>query len=159
MTPAERPAPAVADLAGLVAGAGTDAGRAWSVEGRDLRASLVVIEPGGKLAGHINQEADVLLVGVSGRGSVEVDGVSHPLEPHRLVHVPKSLQRQVSAAPGESLAVLVVHRRTRVSSAWRWRPRRRKPWEDPWEEIEAAAGGAAGPGSDSARSRRTDQEG
>ncbi|MHB1855619.1 MAG: cupin domain-containing protein [Acidimicrobiales bacterium] len=108
----------------------------WSVEGADLRASLVVLEPGQELAAHVNREADVLLAGVAGRGEVEVDGRAHALGPLVLVHIPKGTSRRLRAAVDEELKLLVVHRRTARSGSWRWRPRRRKPWEDPWEEIE-----------------------
>jgi len=126
--------PSPAELA-LRADLTTEAG-GWSVEGGEMRASLVVLEPGGGLAGHVNREADVLLVGVDGRGQVDVDGRSHPLGPSVLVHIPKGSSRTLRAADDEGLRLLVVHRRTARSSSWRWRPRRRKPWEDPWEEIE-----------------------
>lgn len=109
----------------------------------DLRARLVVLEAGGELPEHANREADLVLVGVAGAGTVEIDGGSHSLGPGQVVTVPKGCRRRVGA--GEAgLAFLAVHRLTAVTPAWRWRPRRRRPWEDPWEELEAAGDGEPG---------------
>lgn len=119
------------DLPALAAGA--PPGSAWEATLPDLRARLVVVAPGESLPGHVNREADVVLVGVSGQGTVSVDDLPHPLAPGHLVILPRGAHRVVSAG-GPGLAFLAVHRRTAVSPGWRWRPRRRRPWEDPWDE-------------------------
>lgn len=107
----------------------------WSSETGDFRARVVVLAPGQSLAGHVNRETDVLLVGVSGRGSVLVDGAARDLVPSTLLIVPQGAHRELKAGSDEGLRVLVVHRRTAVSGPWRWRARRRRPWEDdPWED-------------------------
>ena len=107
----------------------------WSAEAGDLRARVVALAPGRALAGHVNQDADVAIVGVSGRGTVTVDGTARPVGPSTLVLVPKGAHRELAAGPGEEFRVLVVHRRTAVTGPFRWRPRRRRPWEDdPWED-------------------------
>ena len=121
----------------------------WSTQTEDLRTSLIVLAPGQSLAGHVNEEADLVLVALAGRGQVVVDGTSCPLKAGYLVHLPKGTRRELAAEAAddgegadhrpEALRVLVVHRRTAVSGSWRWRPRRRRPWEDPWEEIEASS--------------------
>lgn len=133
----------------------------WSAQSEDLRTSLIVLAAGQSLAEHVNEEADLVLVGLSGRGRVTVDDISHALTPWSLVHIPKGARRRLTAGDGgdhegaadvgEPLRVLVVHRRTAVSGAWRWRPRRRRPWEDPWEEIEAAAVEPGDPGRPASR--------
>ena len=53
---------------------------------------------------------DVLVVVVSGRGELTLDGQVHPLAPMALVHVPKGTVRAVVAVDGP-LAYLSVHRR------------------------------------------------
>ena len=107
----------------------------WSAETGQLRARVVALTAGQALAAHVNQEADVVLVGVAGRGSVLVDGEAHPLGPSSLLIIPKGAHRELRASAEEDLRVLVVHRRTAVSGPWRWRARRRRPWEDdPWED-------------------------
>ena len=121
-----------ADLAALAAGAAP--GSAWQAEIGDLRARLVVVAPDGELSGHVNREADLVLVGVSGAGVVTVEGEDLRLGPGVAVLVAMGAHRQVAAGP-DGLAFLAVHRRTAVSPPWRWRPRRRRPWEDdPWED-------------------------
>lgn len=120
-----------ADLPALAAGAGP--GSAWQAEVGDLRARLVVVAPGDELRGHVNREADLVLVGVSGRGTVSLDGDDVAFGPGVAVTVPRGAHRRIGAG-AEALAFLAVHRRTPVSPAWRWRPRRRRPWEDPWED-------------------------
>ena len=107
----------------------------WSVQGGDLRASVVVLEAGQSLAGHVNREADVVVVGLSGHGTIVLGGEAHPLGPSSLILVARGSHRELRAGPEEGFRVLVIHRRTAVSGPWRWRPRRRRPWEDdPWEE-------------------------
>jgi quercetin dioxygenase-like cupin family protein len=83
----------------------------WTLrEGEDLNANLVRIGTGGGVGGHVNDELDVLFVGVSGSGYVEIDGEEHTLAPGKLVFVPKGAERSTLAAPG-GLAYLTVHRR------------------------------------------------
>ena len=110
----------------------------WSAQGDDLRARVVVLPAGRSLSGHVNREVDVLLVGVSGQGTVTLDGEVRAMGPSSLVMVPRGVRRELTAGPDESFRVLVVHQRTAVSGPWRWRPRRRRPWEDdPWEDERA----------------------
>ena len=125
-----------ADLPALAAGA--PPGSAWEAGLGDLRARLVVVAAGTALPAHVNREADLVLVGVSGTGTVTVDDDARPLGPGGIVLVARGSRREVSAGPGD-LAFLAVHRPTAVSPAWRWRPRRRRPWEDPWEELTGEA--------------------
>jgi quercetin dioxygenase-like cupin family protein len=110
--------------------------RAWTSDGKYLRASLVSLRPGQLLGGHVNREVDVVLVTVSGTGVLTVVEEELALTPGTAVHVPAGVERSLRAQAEEALAVLLVHRRTAVSPSWRWRPRRRRPWEDPWEEID-----------------------
>ena len=119
-----------ADLAALAAGAAP--GSAWQAEAGDLRARLVVLAPEAELAGHVNREADLVLVGVSGAGVIVLGDEEVVLRPGVAVMVGRDTHRRV-AAGSDGLSFLAVHRRTATSPAWRWRPRRRRPWEDdPW---------------------------
>ena len=120
--------PTVVDLA-RTAGAGP-AGTLWTLpETGDLGASLVALDAGGSIAAHVNREADLLLVGVAGRGTVTLGDVGHELAPGVAVHVPKGVTRAV-AAGSERVAFLTVHRRTAVSRGWL---RRRR-----WSKMERA---------------------
>jgi quercetin dioxygenase-like cupin family protein len=53
---------------------------------------------------------DVLLVGVSGSGLVEVDGEEHRLGPGKLIFIPKGTRRSTRSL-SEGFAYLTVHRR------------------------------------------------
>jgi quercetin dioxygenase-like cupin family protein len=83
----------------------------WTLgESVDLNANLVRFGVGGGVAEHVNDEVDVLFVGVSGSGSVEVDGEEHPLSSGTIVFVPRGTRRSVRSG-SEDFAYLSVHRR------------------------------------------------
>lgn len=94
--------------------AGSAAGRegvAWTLhESDDLNANLVRFEAGGGVGEHVNAEVDVLILGVSGSGLVNVDGEEHSLSSGVMVFVPRGARRSTRAT-SEGLAYLSVHRR------------------------------------------------
>jgi quercetin dioxygenase-like cupin family protein len=104
-----RDAVAPVDLASLVAG-GERPGALWRLDGEDLQANLVRLGVGDRIQPHRNDEVDVLVVVVSGRGQLTLDGQVHPLAPMALVHVPKGTVRAMAAVDGP-LAYLSIHRR------------------------------------------------
>ena len=88
-----------------------DRGAIWALEGSgDLNANLVRFDAGGGVGEHVNQEVDVLFVGVAGMGTVRVDGEEHPLSEGTLVFAPKGSRRSTSAY-SDGFAYLTVHRR------------------------------------------------
>jgi quercetin dioxygenase-like cupin family protein len=100
-----------ADLNGLTAAAGGRVGVIWALEGTgDLNANLVRFEAGGGVGEHVNEEVDVLFVGVAGSGSVRVDDEEHALLAGTLVFAPRSARRSTSAS-SDGFAYLTVHRR------------------------------------------------
>jgi mannose-6-phosphate isomerase-like protein (cupin superfamily) len=99
-----------ADLAGI-ASAERGLGVVWTQEGsEDLNANLVRFEAGEGVGIHVNDEVDVVFVGVSGSGTVVVDGEKFALGPGRMVFVPKGCLRATRSGSGE-FAYLTVHRR------------------------------------------------
>ena len=101
----------IADLYGSLAAAGGRAGVVWTLErGGDLNANLVRFPAGGGVGKHVDEEVDVLLVGVSGSGVVEVDGQEHPLRAGTVAFVPKGARRSTRGGSG-GFAYLTVHRR------------------------------------------------
>jgi quercetin dioxygenase-like cupin family protein len=100
------------DLVSLVAGQ-TRPGTLWRLDGEDLQANLVWLDQGDRIEPHRNDEVDVLVVVVSGRGELTLDGRVHPLAPMVLAHLPRGTVRGV-AAPDGPLAYLSVHRRRRA---------------------------------------------
>jgi quercetin dioxygenase-like cupin family protein len=100
-----------ADLEPLSASAAGREGVIWSLEaGTDLNANLVRFGAGRGVGEHVNDEVDVVFVGVSGAGFVEVDGWEHALDAGKLVFVPKGARRLTRGA-SEDFAYLTVHRR------------------------------------------------
>jgi len=98
------------DLAGI-ASTERGPGVVWTQEGsEDLNANLVRFEAGEGVGIHANDEVDVVFVGVSGSGTVVVDGEKFALEPGRLVFAPKGCPRATRSASGE-FSYLTVHRR------------------------------------------------
>lgn len=83
----------------------------WALGGSDdLNANLVRFAAGGGVGEHVNEEVDVLFVGVAGSGFVDVEGRKHVLSNGALVFVPKGARRSTHAA-SEGFSYLTVHRR------------------------------------------------
>jgi quercetin dioxygenase-like cupin family protein len=97
------------DLASLAAG-GNHPGALWRLDGKDLQANLVRLDQGDRIQPHRNDEVDVLMVVVLGRGELTLDGQVHQLAPMVVAHLPKGTVRAVEALDGP-LAYLSVHRR------------------------------------------------
>ena len=81
------PVPPV-DLASLAAGEGHP-GTRWRLDGEDLQANLVRLDRGDRIQPHRNDEVEVLVVVISGRGQLTLDGQVHQLAPMVLAHLPK----------------------------------------------------------------------
>ena len=97
------------DLASLAAG-GDGAGALWRLDGEDLQANLVRLGQGDRIAPHRNDELEVLVVVVAGRGELTLDGQVHQLAPMVVAHLPKGTVRAIEAVDGP-LAYLSDHRR------------------------------------------------
>lgn len=102
------PLPSV-DLASLAAG-GNHPGARWRLDGEDLQANLVWLGRGDRIQPHRNDEVEVLVVVVLGRGKLTLDGQVHQLAPMVVAHLPKGAVRAFVAVDGP-LAYLSVHRR------------------------------------------------
>jgi quercetin dioxygenase-like cupin family protein len=100
------------DLASLAAAANRP-GAIWRLDGEDLQANVVWLGRGDRIEPHRNDEVDVLVVVISGRGELTLDGQVHPLAPMVFAHLPRGTVRAVVAVDGP-LAYLSVHRRRRA---------------------------------------------
>ena len=99
-----------ADLAGI-ASAERGLGVLWTQEGsEDLNANLVRFDAEGGVGEHVNEEVDVLFVGVASSGWVRVEGEEHPLSAGMLVFAPRGARRS-TAASSDGFAYLTIHRR------------------------------------------------
>ncbi len=94
-----------------LATAGEREGVVWTLEGsNDLNTNLVRFGAGRGVGEHVNDEVDVVFVGVSGAGDVIVDGQEHTLDAGKLVFVPKGARRSTRGT-SEDFAYLTVHGR------------------------------------------------
>jgi quercetin dioxygenase-like cupin family protein len=101
----------VADLPALAEGDVPPAGVRWRLDaGGDLNANLVSFPAGEGVGEHVNDELDVLMVGVAGAGAVIVDGAAHELRPGAAILVPRGARRATRAGSGR-FSYLTVHRR------------------------------------------------
>lgn len=97
------------DLAAIDSTGGS--GAVWSLphEG-DLDANVVALQPDDAVAEHVNDEVDVLLVGIAGRGTVTVDDTPFGLDGSAIVHIPKASRRSIACDGPDRLVYLTVHR-------------------------------------------------
>ncbi|MGI5365468.1 hypothetical protein C9J60_26590 [Streptomyces sp. A244] len=96
----------------LAATAPGSAGALWRLAepGRQLDANLVRVPPRGSIGTHAEPDLDVLLLVVTGDGTLGAADGPHPVEPGSLVWLPHGSVRNVTA--GESgLTYVTVHRR------------------------------------------------
>ena len=86
-------------------------GVVWALEeSGDLNANLVRFPAGEGVGEHVNDEVDVVVVGVSGSGFVSVDGEERALPGGTLVFVPRGTRRSTRSV-SDDFAYLSVHRR------------------------------------------------
>jgi quercetin dioxygenase-like cupin family protein len=90
---------------------GEEAGVVWSLkQGDEINLNLVRFPAGRGVSEHVNEELDVLIVGVSGSGLVEMNGYEHHLRAGTVAFVPKGARRSTRSESGD-FAYLTVHRR------------------------------------------------
>lgn len=97
------------DLAAL-AGASDRAGVIWVGGETDLNINLVRFGADEGVAAHVNEEVEVLLIGVAGAGIIEVDGHSYPIGPGSALVIPRGARRATMAGAA-GFAYLTCHRR------------------------------------------------
>lgn len=93
-----------------LAAASDRSGVIWTGGETDLNVNLVRFGPLDGVAAHTNDEVEILVVGVAGAGSVEVDGRCHPLGPGVALVIPRGARRATTAGAA-GLAYLTCHRR------------------------------------------------
>lgn len=82
----------------------------WSLDSEDVNANLVHLDPGHHIDDHVNDEVEVLVVVLSGFGTISIEGHAHPLAPTTVALVPRSSRRQVTASK-HGMTYLSIHRR------------------------------------------------
>jgi quercetin dioxygenase-like cupin family protein len=105
------PAEDSVSLGEIAASAYGRAGVVWTLgASSELNANLVRFEAGGGVREHVNDEVEVIIVGVSGWGFVIVDGEEHPVSNGPITFVPRGTRRSTRSTSGD-FAYLTVHRR------------------------------------------------
>jgi mannose-6-phosphate isomerase-like protein (cupin superfamily) len=90
----------------------TFSGPQWGHECDDLDLTLLSWQAGQRIEAHVNEEVDVVWIGLEGTGVALVDGERHELRPGVLLLVPKGVARGVEAV-SERFSYLSVHKRRR----------------------------------------------
>ncbi len=86
-------------------------GVVWTLKGStQVNANLVRFDAGGGVGEHVNEEVDVVFVGVAGSGIVRVGGEEHALSAGRLVFAPRGARRSTGTSL-DGFTYLTVHRR------------------------------------------------
>ena len=98
----------VADLTEL--SAATIPGVAWSQQSADLNVNLVVFGAGQGVAAHVNTEVDVLVVVLTGEGTLVIDDVHRPIRAGQALVIPKGVSRTLRGS-GQGIAYLTCHHR------------------------------------------------
>ncbi len=105
----ERAMVTTADLTQLSASA-TTTGPIWTMQSADLNANLIRLGEGDAIQEHVNNECDVLIIGMSGEGLVTINGLGYPLLPGTLILVERGATRAIN--PTEPpLTYLTTHKR------------------------------------------------
>lgn len=91
-------------------------GACWDTSSRDLDVNLVAWSRSHGVETHVNDGVDVLVIGIRGRGRLEIDGRSRPLLPGGIHLIPRGARRAIRAET--RLVYLTCHpRRARTFSA------------------------------------------
>lgn len=84
-------------------------GVVYSASSEQLRCNLAVLESGEVMGSHVNDEVDVLIIGMSGTGQLTIDGAESTLATDVLALIPRGCERQITAT--SRLTYLSVHAR------------------------------------------------
>jgi quercetin dioxygenase-like cupin family protein len=89
---------------------GPGSGPLWGMQSEELNATLLSWPPGHEIAGHRNDECEVMLVVLAGCARVQVDGCEHRVSAGQLLLIPRGCVRSVVAGP-DGVRYLSTHRR------------------------------------------------
>ena len=99
------------NLKDTVAPAGDRVGVIWTLNtSSELTANVVRFGAGRGVEEHVNDEVEVIVLGVSKSGIVAVDREEHVLSAGILVFIPKGARRS-TVSTSEDFAYLTIHRR------------------------------------------------
>jgi uncharacterized protein (DUF2249 family)/quercetin dioxygenase-like cupin family protein len=87
-------------------------GPQWAHECEDLDMTLLSWKDGRRIDEHINNEVDVVMLGIEGDGVVTVNGDAQEMRPGVALLIPKGCRRAIKGT-SERFSYLSVHRRRR----------------------------------------------
>ena len=93
--------------------AASHSGAQWAHESDDLDLTLLSWAPGKRVEAHVNDEVDVVFIGVEGCAVVTVNGQRHELRPGTALLIPKGCKRAIEGVGAARFSYLSVHRRRR----------------------------------------------
>ncbi|RYG47897.1 cupin domain-containing protein [bacterium] len=99
------------------------AGPQWGLETEDLNSTLLMWNAGEGVGEHVNDEIDVIMIGIEGEGTVVLDGIALSLSAGQAVLLPKGVKRSVTAST-QRFSYLNVHRRRRKLQVGTMPPRK-----------------------------------
>lgn len=88
----------------------SNAGSIWSGGQNDLNVNLVRFDAADGVAAHVNDDVEVLIVGIVGTATIDVNGLCQPLGPGQALIIPRGARRAIVAG-AEGVAYLTCHRR------------------------------------------------
>ena len=109
MTENIRPVFELLDLTAAISAGGS--GAILARESNDLDLNLVRFTDGAGVGAHVNREVDVVLVALSGSGSVRIADTEMQLTAGNVVVIPKNTERVIRSQDDGEFAYLTVHRR------------------------------------------------
>lgn len=87
-------------------------GPRWSFESTDLDLTLLTWTAHQQIAPHVNNEVDVVLIGLDGMGEVQVDETAYHLTAGQAILITKGARRSLRCLSAQ-WSYLSVHRRRR----------------------------------------------
>jgi quercetin dioxygenase-like cupin family protein len=79
-----------------------------TLPGDDLNVTLLAWSGHEQTPEHVNRERDVLIVVISGSGTLEIDGQPHPLTPLQALVIEKGRRRRIHAS-ADGIRYLSIH--------------------------------------------------
>ena len=99
----------VVDLAAR-AQVSSEHGVLWTCQSTDLNLNLLAVLANTPMPEHVNNDVDVLVVGVEGEGSVVINGNVYAVQRGQAIVIPKGVRRSIRCDHGR-FVYLTCHRR------------------------------------------------
>lgn len=88
-------------------------GALWSTATEQLNVNVLRFRHAEGVPLHLNNEVDVVVVVLSGAGTLTIDDQQHVMQPGRLYVIPRGVQRSIICT-AEELVYITCHQRRRL---------------------------------------------